>query len=88
VLRKIADGVGLDGRNVLDVARNEEIALEFERYTSEAQERGVYGSPFYIFEGELFWGQDRLEFLEARLARASVDGRPGRIVPPTQGVCL
>ena len=31
---------------------------------------GVFGSPFYIFQGEPFWGQDRLDFLEEAIARA------------------
>lgn len=30
----------------------------------EAIELGVFGSPFYLCDGHLFWGQDRLPFLE------------------------
>jgi 2-hydroxychromene-2-carboxylate isomerase len=86
VLRRIADGIGLDGASVLEMARTEETMREFDTYTKEAQERGVFGSPFYIYEDELFWGQDRLEFLERRLAKASGDSNPGLIVSPTQGV--
>ncbi len=37
--------------------------------TQEALERQVFGAPTYVFSGELFWGQDRLEFLERALAR-------------------
>ncbi|KAF7959307.1 hypothetical protein AWV80_35895 [Cupriavidus sp. UYMU48A] len=41
-------------------------------YTEDAISVGVFGSPSYVFEGELFWGQDRLEMLqEAVLARRS-----------------
>ena len=36
--------------------------------TEQAIARGVFGMPFYIFRGEPFWGQDRLEMLEAALA--------------------
>lgn len=39
----------------------------FDRYTQEALERGVFGAPSYVLEGEIFWGQDRLEFLERAL---------------------
>jgi 2-hydroxychromene-2-carboxylate isomerase len=27
-------------------------------------DRGVFGAPTYIYKGEMFWGQDRLDFLE------------------------
>ncbi len=37
--------------------------------TQEALERQVFGAPTYVYSGELFWGQDRLEFLERALAR-------------------
>jgi 2-hydroxychromene-2-carboxylate isomerase len=36
-------------------------------HTQGATEAGVFGAPAYVFEGELFWGQDRLDFLERRL---------------------
>ena len=37
--------------------------------TQEALERGVFGAPTYVIRNELFWGQDRLEFLDRALAR-------------------
>lgn len=40
--------------------------------TAEAVEKGVFGAPSYVLpSGELFWGQDRLEFLERALAKMS-----------------
>jgi 2-hydroxychromene-2-carboxylate isomerase len=39
-------------------------------YTEEALARNVFGAPTYSYAGELFWGQDRLDFLERSLARA------------------
>ena len=30
----------------------------------EAIERGVFGMPSYVWRGEIFWGQDRLDFLD------------------------
>ncbi|HEX2115368.1 MAG TPA: 2-hydroxychromene-2-carboxylate isomerase, partial [Alphaproteobacteria bacterium] len=29
----------------------------------------VFGAPTYVYEGELFWGQDRLDFVDSALAR-------------------
>ena len=35
-----------------------------------SDEKNIFGSPTYIFNNELFWGQDRLEFLERALVNA------------------
>jgi carboxymethylenebutenolidase len=35
--------------------------------TQQAIEAGVFGAPSYVLDGEIFWGQDRLEFLARRL---------------------
>lgn len=39
------------------------------RNTAEAVERGVFGAPSYVFpDGEIFWGQDRVDFVGRKLA--------------------
>jgi 2-hydroxychromene-2-carboxylate isomerase len=43
-----------------------------ERYEADSQraiDAGVFGAPTYVVDGEMFWGQDRLDFLERRLAK-------------------
>lgn len=42
----------------------------YEANTKEALELQVFGAPTYVLDGELFWGQDRLDFLERALVRA------------------
>ncbi|MGD1867950.1 MAG: 2-hydroxychromene-2-carboxylate isomerase [Neomegalonema sp.] len=44
---------------------------QFDRNTAEAIERGVFGAPFYIVGEEMFWGQDRLPYLDAHLAETN-----------------
>ena len=39
--------------------------------TRAALARGVFGAPSYVIGDDIFWGQDRLEFVEKRLARGS-----------------
>ena len=39
----------------------------YQAYTDEALKLGVFGAPTFVVDGELFWGQDRLEFLQRRL---------------------
>ena len=41
----------------------------YESHTQEAIAAGVFGAPSYVIEGEVFWGQDRLDFVERRLAQ-------------------
>ena len=45
-------------------------AAAFEPMTAAGMEAGVFGSPFYIVDDERFWGQDRLDHLDAHLAGA------------------
>jgi carboxymethylenebutenolidase len=42
----------------------------YEANTAEAMALGVFGAPTYVWRGELFWGQDRLDFLQRALSRA------------------
>ena len=42
--------------------------VRYEADTQRAVDAGVFGAPSYVVDGELFWGQDRLDFLERRLA--------------------
>lgn len=42
----------------------------YRTFTREAVQRGVFGAPSFVYQDEIFWGQDRLEFLERALERA------------------
>jgi carboxymethylenebutenolidase len=41
----------------------------YHAFTQEAIERGVFGAPSYVYRDEIFWGQDRLDFLDRALAK-------------------
>jgi len=41
----------------------------YEANTQEALARNVFGAPTYVYRDEMFWGQDRLDFLERALAK-------------------
>ena len=47
------------------------------QYSDEAEPLGVFGAPTYVLEGELFWGQDRLEFVDRALDAIRSATRPG-----------
>ena len=65
----IADQQGFDGKALLAESKEAGPKETLEAYTQEAMERQVFGAPTYIYKDELFWGQDRLDFLERALAR-------------------
>ena len=65
----IADENGLDGRALLAATEDEAVKAEYQANTDEAVALGVFGAPTYIYEGEMFWGQDRLLMLEWRLTQ-------------------
>ncbi len=62
-LRALAGEVGLDGDRLLDAAASDEVRRAYQADTEEAIARGVFGAPTYLLEDEIFWGQDRLDFL-------------------------
>ena len=53
---------------LLDVAAQPAVAQAFDACTQQAIEVGVFGAPSYVIDGEIFWGQDRLDFVARRLA--------------------
>ena len=58
---------GLDAVSLLEKARSKENVARYEALTEEAMQRDVFGAPTYVYNGELFWGQDRLDFLDRAL---------------------
>jgi 2-hydroxychromene-2-carboxylate isomerase len=44
-----------------------EAELRYQRHLASALEEGVFGSPSYVLDGEVFWGQDRLGLLDDAL---------------------
>jgi 2-hydroxychromene-2-carboxylate isomerase len=67
-LAEVLTGRGLDAASLLAHARSAEVAARYVQHSQEAIARGVFGSPTYVYQDELFWGQDRLDFLERALA--------------------
>ena len=68
-LMAIANENGMDGKALLAATEDEAVKAEYQANTEEAIRLGVFGAPAYVFDGELFWGQDRLQMLEWRLTQ-------------------
>ena len=50
-------------------ASSEEVTALYEDNTRQAIASQVFGAPSYVIDGEIFWGQDRLEFVRKALAK-------------------
>jgi len=64
----IADACALDGKTLLETAKQDEFVQQLQTTTDEAHKKDVFGSPTYAVDGELFWGQDRIDFLDRYLS--------------------
>ena len=62
-LIKLADDSGLPGRQLVERSASEEISAAYEQNRQDALAADVFGSPVYVLDGEVFWGQDRIELL-------------------------
>ncbi|MCX7892992.1 MAG: 2-hydroxychromene-2-carboxylate isomerase [Burkholderiales bacterium] len=60
---------GVDAQRLMRAEAAAAARAKFDAYTEEAIARGVFGAPSYVLDGEIFWGQDRLEFLDRALGR-------------------
>ncbi|MCW5640586.1 MAG: 2-hydroxychromene-2-carboxylate isomerase [Rhodoferax sp.] len=67
VLAQLLAEQGLDAAR-LEQSREPATARRYEAHTRAAIDAGVFGGPSYCVNGEIFWGQDRLDFLQRRLA--------------------
>ena len=79
VLASLLSGIGADAKAILDAAHSADVQAAFDQCTELAIAKGVPGSPTYIVDGELFYGQDRLMMVERALERPFAPPGP----PPT-----
>jgi 2-hydroxychromene-2-carboxylate isomerase len=58
---------GFDPNEVLALTTDEEVKTALKANTEKAVQRGVFGAPSMFVDGQLFFGQDRLEFVREAL---------------------
>ena len=66
-LESIANALQLDGAKLVAAIASEAVLAVFNENTEAAIAAQVFGVPWYRIEGENFWGQDRLDFVERAL---------------------
>ena len=67
VLENICNKLNINFSELKKQAETEEIKNIYLSNSQEAIDKGVFGAPSFILDDELFWGQDRLDFLEDKI---------------------
>ena len=62
-ITKLADESGLPGAKIVARAASDNISAMYNKNRDSAIAAGVFGSPAWVLDGEVFWGQDRIELL-------------------------
>jgi 2-hydroxychromene-2-carboxylate isomerase len=68
VRKGVADSLGLDGARLLALQDTPEIMAAWQASEQEAAAHGVFGTPTWVYNNTLYWGQDRLDFLDEALS--------------------
>lgn len=69
---RVLEAAGENAAAVLAAAGSDGVRAAYADNRNWALQNGVFGAPSYVLEGEIFWGQDRLELLDSALS----SGRP------------
>ncbi|HWJ40089.1 MAG TPA: DsbA family protein, partial [Candidatus Limnocylindrales bacterium] len=69
VLASVANGAGFDGSALREIADAPPARDALAALTENAVARGVFGLPTFFVGDEMFWGKDRLDFVERLLKR-------------------
>lgn len=67
VLGNLATKIGLDGQTVASAANDPVILQQVDTQTQAAAKRGVFGVPAFFIDDDMYWGSDRLMFVEQAL---------------------
>jgi carboxymethylenebutenolidase len=68
-LASLAAALGLPVPLLAERAAAPDTRMRYDMLTQEAIDRGVFGAPTYVLRGEVYWGQDRLDFVGRALAQ-------------------
>lgn len=67
VVAGVLGEAGFDAGALLPLASDPEVKERLKSITATAVERGVFGAPSFFIDGQMFWGQDRLDFVKQAL---------------------
>ena len=71
ILEEICEKLKLNFEEIKNLALSDEIDLKYKKNSKDAIDQNVFGAPSYVLENEIFWGQDRLEYLEDAIKKTT-----------------
>ena len=71
VIGDIATGLGYRADEVISATQSEDIKGKLKANVETAIAKGIFGSPFFVVDGEQFWGADRMQMMEAWITKGA-----------------
>ena len=71
ILEEICEKLNFKFEEIKNLALSDEIDLKYKKNSKDAIDQNVFGAPSYVLENEIFWGQDRLEYLEDAIKKTT-----------------
>ena len=71
ILKEICEKLNFKYEEIKNLALSDEIDLQYKKNSKDAIDQDVFGAPSYVFKNEIFWGQDRLEYLEDAIKKTT-----------------
>jgi len=84
-LKRVAAALGVDPDKFAALVDSDQIQDELASETNRGLDRGVFGAPTFFVGEEMFWGKDRMEFIDDELTSPSAPRRPRREEQSTAG---
>jgi 2-hydroxychromene-2-carboxylate isomerase len=72
VVAGVLQAAGFDPQALVALAADPQVKERLKEATQEAVERGVFGAPTFFVDGQMYWGQDRLDFVEETLKEKQI----------------
>lgn len=72
----VANACGHEGAALLALEKADTTQGIYRQFSQDAIDQGIFGSPIFVLNGERFWGQDRLVFVERALAQLTARPAP------------
>ncbi|HEX4857012.1 MAG TPA: 2-hydroxychromene-2-carboxylate isomerase [Limnobacter sp.] len=63
VVAEVVTSIGLDGAALMEAAQSDALKEQLKSAVQESIDAGMFGAPYFVVDGEPFWGQDRMEQL-------------------------
>ena len=70
-LKSVISKLTPSAEELIDFSKQDVVSNEIKKNTEKALKSSVFGAPTYIIDEEVFWGQDRLDFVERYIKRQS-----------------